>query len=281
MSLRSLRPVANRRLRFVVVAIGGLWLIGAASPESGMAQSPVGKTPPTTAPPRGKPSLDDDLLRDLPPTKPQPAPGNVGPPDPTNPAEKPIDKPTVEKTDASGRSSPNVARPPAPPAGLDPRSSEEGEDIDLNTPAARLRRIQERMSAARDRLAQRDTSTVTLQLQDQVLTDLDAFLEQLQKSSSSSPSAAGSSAAGKQTAANTPGQRQSRPRPKDSSLEGGVTEQGGAGDQEERAAVKEVWGQWPARLREQVQNAMPEKFLPAYESLIEAYYRRLAEEPLR
>jgi hypothetical protein len=42
--------------------------------------------------------------------------------------------------------------------------------------------------------------------------------------------------------------------------------------------VKRVWGQLPDRLRDQVQQAPPEEFLPAYRELIEAYYRRLAEE---
>jgi hypothetical protein len=34
----------------------------------------------------------------------------------------------------------------------------------------------------------------------------------------------------------------------------------------------------PERIRQQLQNAAVERFLPKYEDLIEAYYRRLAED---
>lgn len=44
------------------------------------------------------------------------------------------------------------------------------------------------------------------------------------------------------------------------------------------ALIKEVWGQLPERVRQQLQNASVEKFLPKYERLTEDYFRRLAEE---
>jgi hypothetical protein len=48
-----------------------------------------------------------------------------------------------------------------------------------------------------------------------------------------------------------------------------------------RAAVMdtEAWGQLPPQLRERLRNALPERFLPGFEPLLEAYYRRLAETP--
>ncbi|EAQ80240.1 hypothetical protein DSM3645_19628 [Blastopirellula marina DSM 3645] len=44
------------------------------------------------------------------------------------------------------------------------------------------------------------------------------------------------------------------------------------------ALIKEVWGQLPERVRQQLQNASVEKFLPKYERLTEEYFRRLAEQ---
>ncbi len=40
----------------------------------------------------------------------------------------------------------------------------------------------------------------------------------------------------------------------------------------------QAWGELPPQLREQLRSLAPEKFLPGYEALIEAYYRRLAEK---
>jgi hypothetical protein len=41
--------------------------------------------------------------------------------------------------------------------------------------------------------------------------------------------------------------------------------------------LKRVWGDLPERIREQVLQLPSEEFLPKYETLIEEYYRRLAE----
>ena len=54
------------------------------------------------------------------------------------------------------------------------------------------------------------------------------------------------------------------------------------GDRAELEAMqqlnKEIWGHLPPKLREQLQSGSVEQFLPKYEQLIEAYYKRLAEE---
>ena len=42
--------------------------------------------------------------------------------------------------------------------------------------------------------------------------------------------------------------------------------------------MKDVWGQLPAREREQMLQSPPEQFLPKYELLLEKYYKRLADE---
>ncbi|MCA9173470.1 MAG: hypothetical protein KDB14_03205 [Planctomycetales bacterium] len=43
------------------------------------------------------------------------------------------------------------------------------------------------------------------------------------------------------------------------------------------AGGERIWGHLPQRLRERMRSAGVEEFLPQYESLLEAYYRRLAE----
>lgn len=50
---------------------------------------------------------------------------------------------------------------------------------------------------------------------------------------------------------------------------------------ESRAAVMdtEAWGQLPPQLRERLRNSLPERFLPGFETMLENYYRRLAEMP--
>jgi hypothetical protein len=59
-------------------------------------------------------------------------------------------------------------------------------------------------------------------------------------------------------------------------------EEGVAGGQRESSpasrARDDVWGHLPERIRQQLQSAAVERFLPKYEDLIEAYYQRLAEE---
>ena len=44
--------------------------------------------------------------------------------------------------------------------------------------------------------------------------------------------------------------------------------------------MKDVWGQFPARQREQNLIAS-QQFLPKYELLLEKYYKRLADEQQR
>jgi hypothetical protein len=46
-----------------------------------------------------------------------------------------------------------------------------------------------------------------------------------------------------------------------------------------KTLIKDVWGHLPPKLQKQVlQSANVDQFLPKYEQVIEAYYRRLAEE---
>ena len=47
---------------------------------------------------------------------------------------------------------------------------------------------------------------------------------------------------------------------------------------EMRAMMKQLWGELPEHARQQMLQSPIEEFPPKYQSLIEAYFRRLAEE---
>jgi hypothetical protein len=42
--------------------------------------------------------------------------------------------------------------------------------------------------------------------------------------------------------------------------------------------IKDLWGELPPNVREQMMQNPTEQFVPQYESMIEEYYRRLSEE---
>jgi hypothetical protein len=46
-------------------------------------------------------------------------------------------------------------------------------------------------------------------------------------------------------------------------------------------ALRRIWGHLPEKEREEMIAALGEQFLPKYERLIEAFYKRLAERPAR
>jgi hypothetical protein len=48
--------------------------------------------------------------------------------------------------------------------------------------------------------------------------------------------------------------------------------------QEIRQTMKDAWGNLPERLREQMLQTSVDEFLPKYESMIEQYFKRLAED---
>jgi hypothetical protein len=42
--------------------------------------------------------------------------------------------------------------------------------------------------------------------------------------------------------------------------------------------LKDIWGELPPRLRQQMMQSSIEKFIPKYELLIEEYFKALAEK---
>jgi hypothetical protein len=161
----------------------------------------------------------------------------------------------------------------------------EGED--LGQPPADdnpLASIGQQMRQVKHRIDGGDTASETQFMQKQIVSDLDKLLEQLNKKCQGgqckNPSANPSPkpGAGKPKGGSQPGQKSNRPGAQGS--EEGVRKAEDVAETaaDPKAAAREAWGHLPERLREQVQAAAFERFLPQYEEVIEAYYERLAEE---
>ena len=167
------------------------------------------------------------------------------------------------------------------------RQLTEGEDIgqpaeDDPTRIARL------MRQVQQRIENKEVSADTQRLQQEIVAELDALIEELrhQKKQSSASSSQSSSAGNPQVQQpdQQPDEGQQSPgnQPANNSTERLGQEDAVASDAAAlEALVKQVWGHLPDRARQEMQNATVEDFLPKYQQLIEDYYRRLAEEPPR
>jgi len=162
-----------------------------------------------------------------------------------------------------------------------------GAGEDVGQPSEdRLGTIGRRMRLAESLIGRQVTSQQTQRLQQQVIQDLARLIEELNKQGQSS-----------QSGAPSPAERGAKPKGKSRAGSGentGTTQpakdstdrtEGTASDREELARVqimlKQVWGHLPPKIRDQMQSALIEQFLPKYERLIEEYYSRLAEEESR
>jgi hypothetical protein len=156
----------------------------------------------------------------------------------------------------------------------------EGEDIELGPEADPLTQIGRRMRQVETLIDRRDTSARTQDMQKQILRELDMLLEQTKKQcqgACQNPSS-GQPKPGA-TANNQPKQGEQGP-PKESTDKLRDPKETKIGEAENMdQLVREAWGHLPDKIRVQMQNVTVEQFLPKYEELIEAYYKRLAEEP--
>ena len=164
----------------------------------------------------------------------------------------------------------------------------EGEDLGAESAASSLAPIGEAMRKVEGRLASGDTSDSTQTLQKQIVDALAKLIEQGAKSGNSSgsgapsPSPSASTPESQQNQAsqqgnsggNAPGDDPSR----DSTDRLGEADHQDARRRQMQAVFKQAWGHLPERVREEMQSAAGEKFLPKYERIIEDYFRRLAEE---
>ncbi len=168
----------------------------------------------------------------------------------------------------------------------------------------RLERAIAGMRSAQKRVAQSDSSAQTQKIQERVIKDLQdllAFLKKQQGRQQGMPNQnqpdeknrsqkqrqklqkgqGNPENSGRQESPDTPdsqGGRRNDDKTSDSQ-ESTEAARAKAADESRRAQlVKDVWGHLPPHLREAMQNAFGEKYLPRYEDLVKKYYEALAEK---
>jgi hypothetical protein len=168
-----------------------------------------------------------------------------------------------------------------------PDSGSEGEDIG-EPGTAPLARISNRMSHAQRLIAAQTTDGETRKVQDAIVADLDALIEELSKQCKK--------CGGGQC--DKPGQQQqtaqSAPKPGEGKKSGvGSSAQasaqqsqapGGGGkapnlrELSDEELVKRLWGQLPQHMRQQLLQSSADEFLPKYRAELEEYFRKLSED---
>lgn len=190
------------------------------------------------------------------------------------------------------------------PKGTTPADEGESDDeID------RIERAIEGMRSAQQRITGEDTSPQTRKIQQQVVKDLEevlAFLKKQQQNPQNSPQQ-NQNQNQNQDQEQSQGQRQKLPKGQGDPNNSGsrkAPERGGSPTDGRRTSeksresqertdparsaardearrmqmIKDVWGHLPPHVREALQNAFNEKYLPKYEDLVKKYYEALAEK---
>lgn len=267
MTQRPKQPIRQRvwSRGWLASVIVGVSAVGGFSEGSAQTTSPPVRSTPVV------PSLDDELLRDLPPVVPK-KPADKGPATSTGdkptvpPQGKPTETPTKPEKSSDG---PNANPKP---------SDDEGEDIELASPDQFLRDIRRRMKQVEQRLRANDASRSTQSEQERIAAELDSFIRQLQRkqgqAGGSKQKQGGSGVASDQTG----GAQQATKGPAVESAERNADAvRGGDGPASLEASLPGVWGSLTPQTRQQIQSLTSDKFLPQYERLIQQYYRRLTE----
>lgn len=157
----------------------------------------------------------------------------------------------------------------------------EGEDLgeESSDPLASIAR---QMRTVEQLIAQRNTSENTQRIQQRIIEDMEALIDELKKKCSggqcnnNGPKQPGKPSDGNKAGS---GENQGSNRPAEDSTDrvGAATKDGAELERLERM-LKSVWGHLPPKVREQMQNGNLEQFLPKYQELIEDYYKRLATD---
>ena len=231
-------------------------------------------------------SLDDELLRGLgdDPLKELEPPAADESPAPME--QKPSSGKPVSKPKPTGKTKPTVT-----PLDEDLlRNLEGGEDraagdAESSDPLVRLNR---QMRQAEELLRARKSDDPTQKLQDKIVSELEELIKQLQQQQQQQSSSSSSSKKQQQTAkresVSQPQQQKgsgAKPNPKparDSSNRVGKAEAKKADPGKLSDLIKDIWGELPARLRQQMMQSSAEQFVPKYELQIEEYFKTLSEK---
>jgi len=143
--------------------------------------------------------------------------------------------------------------------------------------------VAQQMHVVQVRLSGGDAGPQTQAAQQQIVADLDGLIEEARKggqAGSTSQQAAGSSPKpGQEPDESKPGSPKAGPQPGTPGPGPTVPQTRPSDPAQVRRLIQELWGELPAAERQRlVQQLEAERFLPKYETLIEAYFLRLAEE---
>lgn len=213
-------------------------------------------------------------------------------------SEGPAPPKSSSKTSPESLSDTQPAQPRKTPTPLDEGFLEqvEGEDIGAENTADDenpLIRIERKMRLVEKRLAQRDATAGTQNLQKQIAQELKSLIEQIQQqqqqqsqnqqnSRQQQQSASSSRQQNQQSNASSNPSNQAADKPAEDSEERlGKVDDEKIKPEDLRELFQRAWGHLPPRVREQMQAAAQEQFLPKYEMLIEEYFQRLAEQGQR
>ena len=225
--------------------------------------------------------LDRILLDDIPPARDSDTDGaatHVGRPDDDTGAE--ADRLRPSDTPGSPR--------PVDKWLIDtPAENDVGEDISDGEQSDPLHDIGEQMLRAARWISHSQPAEQTLLLQQGILRDLDAVIDQARqgKKQGSRGTAQPMAVAPRDTvdqspppsATGIPGEN-SRPQHIGQRLDANHGPDVEVDMAEMEALIKEIWGRLPPRSREQLLNSHVERFLPLYDQIISEYFKRLAEE---
>lgn len=162
----------------------------------------------------------------------------------------------------------------------------EGDDIGMGDDVDPLTRIARRMQVAQERIRTKRTAATTQRVQKQIIDELAKLIEEARKSQCKGGDQ-GQPQMGqpnqKKSGDPKAGDSESR-KPADDSRPTKSTDRVDKAESAEssatrrRALVKEIWGQLPERVRNEIPNTGDEEFLPKYADVIEDYFERLANE---
>ena len=168
---------------------------------------------------------------------------------------------------------------------LDQRLKQELGAAGISEDSNPLLEIARRMQLAGERISKNDSGSDTQDLQTGIVEDLSAMIEQARKNCrQSKPGSNHKQQTALRGPIGPPNPNQGAPgtnsaeNPTGSSNRPSGSGRGTTTDLEQvQAVIKDIWGQLPPNMREQMLQSPPEEFLPKYERLIEQYFRRLAE----
>ena len=154
----------------------------------------------------------------------------------------------------------------------------QGEDLGQQSEKNSWLRIGTSMKNVQGRLAVGDLGRETQQLQKMISQDLSGLMKQFRQQSSGSSFRPGTGAAASAGIQDSDDPSASSKPATDSSQRVGQGNAGAVEAGEATATIEELWGYLPARIQTQLRGAAADQFLPKYERLLEAFYRRLAEQ---